>query len=217
MRLRFENSDACDMHASIPYIRTESVNNNALTLVVHSAQNWHIRISKTTFIAQPIRMFDIKFNESKSGTVDLRLFSRRKQYFDSLWSRKIVKLCFSISIDVISEFCGSILFNIIVDGSCFFCGQTSNILVIEFDSAFRTWMQTNKTCRFKWAKYIIFRHFFDLQRIMESDEEPRPTSQSAKSIKAISKDTVHRICSGQVILLPLGTHYIQITKRFIAK
>lgn len=35
---------------------------------------------------------------------------------------------------------------------------------------------------------------------MEMDEEPNPTSQLAKSIKAISKDTVHRICSGQVIL-----------------
>lgn len=41
---------------------------------------------------------------------------------------------------------------------------------------------------------------------MESNEEPKASSQSAKSIKAISKDTVHRICSGQVIFT---AEYIQ--------
>lgn len=29
-------------------------------------------------------------------------------------------------------------------------------------------------------------------------EEPPPTTDSAKTIKAINKDTVHKICSGQV-------------------
>lgn len=33
---------------------------------------------------------------------------------------------------------------------------------------------------------------------METNGESKPTTESAKSIQAISKDTVHRICSGQV-------------------
>lgn len=31
-------------------------------------------------------------------------------------------------------------------------------------------------------------------------EEPQPTTAAAKSIKAINQDTVHKICSGQVVL-----------------
>jgi DNA mismatch repair protein PMS2 len=33
-----------------------------------------------------------------------------------------------------------------------------------------------------------------------SESEEQPTTKDSKLIKAINKDTVHRICSGQVIL-----------------
>lgn len=33
---------------------------------------------------------------------------------------------------------------------------------------------------------------------MSSQDEPAPTTEAAKTIKAISTDTVHKICSGQV-------------------
>lgn len=45
---------------------------------------------------------------------------------------------------------------------------------------------------------------------MDSDEEAKPTSQAARSIKAISKDTVHRICSGQVTITS-NTDKFQLT------
>ncbi|XP_031640491.1 mismatch repair endonuclease PMS2 [Contarinia nasturtii] len=35
---------------------------------------------------------------------------------------------------------------------------------------------------------------------MSSQDEPAPTTEVAKSIKAINKDAVHKICSGQVVL-----------------
>lgn len=35
---------------------------------------------------------------------------------------------------------------------------------------------------------------------MDVLDEPLPTTDAAKSIKAINRDTVHKICSGQVTI-----------------